>query len=233
MRDVTLNGWADCLQHLQLHRIPFLTVDVLALFVPSMRNLKTLSVLKCQLIHVGHTLRLLEIIKTDRVKERENQVNLDFYPQFHHGPGGGISRYAGPYAVGAYGVTWDNWYHDSRLGVWALASQIFKQARSQNVDLESKGTSFRKWLDDGPCWEVDLTINALLDPKYENARARRAEILAKAEDLRSAEEVSELHDAEHCIAALVARIDTANPDHLGNARKFSGVVPNRPTGWKW
>jgi hypothetical protein len=106
-------------------------------------------------------MRLLEIIKTDRPLEREYQVYLDFYPNFHKGP---PSQPGNKYAVGSYGVTWDNWNGNSTLAIWQLVSRIIPQARSQGLDFESPYTAFRKWLNDGPCWRVATTLPALLSP---------------------------------------------------------------------
>jgi hypothetical protein len=113
------------------------------------------------LIHFGNTMRLLEILKTDRPLEKENQVYLDFYPNFHNGP---PEEAGNKYVTGRYGVTWDNWNGNSTLAIWSLVQCIIPQARSQNIDFEYPHTAFRKWLEDGPCWRVATTLPALLDP---------------------------------------------------------------------
>ncbi|KAG9235425.1 hypothetical protein BJ875DRAFT_359100, partial [Amylocarpus encephaloides] len=156
-------NFSDFIQHAQFHRVPFLTIEILALIIPRLRHLKHLAVLKCELIHVGETMKLLEIIQTDRLRGKENDVNLDFYPNFHAGPE--IKPY-NKYTVGSFGVTWDNWNGNSILAIWQLVTRIIPQAKSQDIDFISKGTSFRKWLDDGPCWRVEETLNAIQDPEY-------------------------------------------------------------------
>ncbi|RDL33136.1 uncharacterized protein BP5553_08575 [Venustampulla echinocandica] len=156
------NNVADNIRNIQFHRIPFLTTNLLDLLIPKMRNLEHLGVYKCELIHFGDTLTLMDIIKIDRPLEKKHSVNLDFYPNFHRGPIPGPQYYAGP-----YGVTWDNWNGNSLLGIWCMMSSILPIARRQGIDFTSKGTMFRKWLDDGPCWRIEETTKALLDPTYD------------------------------------------------------------------
>jgi hypothetical protein len=152
-------NFADFFRNLQLHRIAFLTTDILALFVPGMRNLKVLGVYNCQLIHISDTMKLLEIIKTDKPFERETQVYLDFFPRFHAGPVDPLR------CTGSYGVTWDNWNGgDTRLAVWALVQRIILQAHKQGIEIEQEGTMFRKWLDKSPCWRVKETLEWFSKP---------------------------------------------------------------------
>ncbi|KAE9368502.1 hypothetical protein N431DRAFT_414971 [Stipitochalara longipes BDJ] len=158
---VSVNNFADYFQNLQLHRVPFLTTELLGLLIPKMRNLKILGVYKCQLIHVGETMKLLDVIKRDKPLERENKVSLDFYPNFHLGP---ADELGSPYCVGAYGVTWDNWNFDTTRAVWCLVLQIIPKARSQGIDFESKHTMFRQWLEKGPCHEIEETIKTFMTP---------------------------------------------------------------------
>jgi hypothetical protein len=158
---VSVNNFADYFQNLQLHRVLFLTTEILGLLIPKMRTLRVLGVYKCQLIHVGETMKLLDIIKTDRPLERENQVSLDFYPNFHLGP---IDEPGSPYSVGAYGVTWDNWNFDTTRAVWCLMIQIIPKARSQGIDFESEHTMFRQWMEKGPCHKIEETIAAFMTP---------------------------------------------------------------------
>jgi hypothetical protein len=120
-----------------------------------------LGIYKCQLIHVGETMKLLDIIRTDRPLERENQVSLDFYPNFHLGP---VAVPGNPYSVGAYGVTWDNWNIDTTRAVWCLMVQIIPKARSQGIDFESKHTMFRQWMEKGPCHKIEETIALFMKP---------------------------------------------------------------------
>lgn len=155
-----MSNFAAFFQNLQLHRVPFLTTEILALIIPSMRNIRVLGVYKCQLIHVGHSLRLLEIITTDKPKGKKSQVSLDFYPNYHVGP---FPFPGNEYHTGDYGVTWDNWNGDSRIGIWALLVSIIPAARSQNVDFESPHTMFRQWLDRSPCWHVARTLEVMMD----------------------------------------------------------------------
>ena len=95
-------NWCDNFKHLQLHRIPFLTTDVLALVIPHMRNLESLGVYQCPLIHIGKGKELLEIIRTDRPLGKVNKIHLDFYPNFHQGP---IPDGCNPNFTGSYGVS--------------------------------------------------------------------------------------------------------------------------------
>jgi hypothetical protein len=158
---VSVSHFADFFQNLQLHRIPFLTTELLALMVPKMRNIKILGIYKCPLIHVGETMKLLDVIKTDRPLERENQVSLDFYPNFHLGPSDDPGN---PYCVGSYGVTWENWNFDTTRAVWCLMIQIIPKARSQGIDFESKHTVFRQWMEKGPCHKIEETISTFMNP---------------------------------------------------------------------
>lgn len=149
-------NYAEFLNIVQLHRIPFLTVDILRLIVPNLRNLKVLGIYKCQLIHVGDTIRLLDIIKADRPLGKDDQVYLDFFPNYHIGPKTGCT--------GSYGVLWDNWDGDTRLGIWQLVSRILPRAFAQGIDLTKPGTAFRTWLEMSPCWNVEETIKVIMTP---------------------------------------------------------------------
>lgn len=125
-----------------------------------MRNLKHLGIFACPLINVGHTIKLLDIIKTDKTKEREQQVALDFFPAHHVGPIPipGTDNYSGN-----YGATWDNWRGDTRLAIWSLVAMILPRARAQNVDFTSEASMFRRWLELSPCLEVGAVLKALED----------------------------------------------------------------------
>lgn len=131
------------------------------LLVPKMRNLTHLGVFACSMINISHTVELLDIIKTDKPKEKENQITLDFFPAHHVGPIliPGSENYSGN-----YGVTWDNWGGDTRLAIWALMTKILPKAVMQGVDLMGKHTMFRKWLEMSPCTEIDTTLKAIMDP---------------------------------------------------------------------
>jgi hypothetical protein len=146
---------------MQFHRIPFLTTEILSLLIPKMTGLKILGIYNCQLIHVGETIKLLNIIKTDKLLDRENHISLDFSPNYHLGP---VEEPGNPYSLGSYGVTWDNWNHDTTISVWALVARIVPQARSQGVDFESEHTAFRQWLERSPCHKVGETLATMIDP---------------------------------------------------------------------
>lgn len=154
-----VRNFADNFRILQLHRVPFLTPDLLHLLIPQMKKLQVLGVYKCPLIHVGHTLQLLDIIKTDRPQGKS--ISLDFFPRFHAGP---IHHTAiAKYCTGNYGVTWDDWRGNSVLAIWALMARILPTAVAQGVDLIEEGTMFRKWLDMTPCVNIDAILAALMD----------------------------------------------------------------------
>lgn len=197
-------NFADYFQNLQLHRIPYLTTDVLSLIIPPMRNLKVLGIYKCPLIHVGDTLKLLEIIQVDKPLEKKNQISLDFYPNYHQGP---IPFPGNKYHQGTYGVTWDNWNGDTRLAVWQLASIIIPQAIEQKQDFLSKHTMFRQWLDTSPCWRVAETL---------------ATLQVHPGDTRSQYEIDE---------DFVVMVDFPNTG--GSKTKFKSDRPNCPEGWEW
>lgn len=104
-------------------------------------------------------MKILEIIKTDKPKEKENQISLDFYPNYHVGP---VFEPGNPYTVGSYGVTWDNWNADTRLALWSLILRILPQARNQGIDFENPHTMFRQWLEKSPCMMVSETLEAIM-----------------------------------------------------------------------
>lgn len=88
-------------------------------------------------------------------------IKLDFYPRFHVGPDpeavDNINDYSGSYAA-----TWDNFCGlDTRLGIWAIVSSAMATAEAQEIDLVSKGTALRLWLDKSPCWKVEETIKVI------------------------------------------------------------------------
>src|SRR5271156_6525484 len=107
--------------------------------VPLMTKLKALGVYRCELIHVADTMKLLEIIRTNRSygNGKTHRVLLDFYPRFHVGP---VDNPI-PGGKGSYGVTWDNFGLDSRLAIWQLLTRILPQAKKQGVDLISKDSA--------------------------------------------------------------------------------------------
>ena len=140
-----MSNFAENMQNLQLHRISFLTPQLLMLLIPKMVNLKVLGIYSCQLLHVAEIIRLLEIIKTDRPLGCENQISLDFYPMWHQGPEfytNGKER--NPYYTGTYGATWDNTDMNTPLAVWSIVMRALPMARAQNIDLISKETAFRQ-----------------------------------------------------------------------------------------
>lgn len=154
-------NFAHFLQNVQFHRVPFLSIHLLDLLIPQMDNLTVLGIYQCQLINLGDTMDLLRLV---RIYKKQSQLTLDFFPNYHVGPPdvpGNI------FFVGTYGVTWDNWNANTILATWALVYQILKKARAENIDFESPHTMFRKWLDKSPCWKVEETIKALMDPSYD------------------------------------------------------------------
>ncbi|TAQ90773.1 hypothetical protein B7494_g917 [Chlorociboria aeruginascens] len=157
-----MSNFARFFRNIQLHRVPFLTVDVLSLVIPHLTNLTSLGIYKCELIHLADGLRLLEIIRTDRPLGKENQVSLDWFPNYHTGPDylqPGDTRY-----TGSYGVTWDDCNGlDTRLAIWKLAEEILLQAGQQMIDFESPHAAFRQWLDKSPCWKVADTLKTITD----------------------------------------------------------------------
>lgn len=162
--DRSLSNFGDFIKTLHLHRVPFLTIDVLKLVIPNMRKLVDLGVYKCQLIHIGDAIPLLDIIKLDRPADKEDQVYLDFFPNYHVGP----KVFPGyTYQTGSYGVTWDNWNGDTRLAIWALVRRIIPKALSQGIDMTKPGTAFRGWLDRSPCWRIEETLKDLMDPNID------------------------------------------------------------------
>ena len=120
-----------------------------------MRKLEVLGVYQCQLIHLGDTLRLLEIIRTGRGSDG---VTLDFYPRFHVGP---VPSKDGDNYTGSYGVTWDNSGIDTRLAIWALVYKILNQSQKQGAGLFGEDSAFKLWLEKSPCWRVDETLIAI------------------------------------------------------------------------
>jgi hypothetical protein len=199
-----MTNFADFFKNLQLHRIPFLTTNVLSLIIPMMRNLAVLGVYKCQLIHVGDTLKLLDIITTDKPHGKENQIALDFYPNYHVGP---ISFPGNNYCTGSYGPTWDNWNGDTRVALWQLISVIIPKAQAQKQDFVSPHTMFRQWFDKSPCWRVEATL---------------ATLIREEGDLRTDAEMDK---------DFVVMVDF--PNTRGSKTKFSSKVPNRPEGYEW
>lgn len=158
---ISMSNFADFFQTIHLHRIGFLNTRLLTLLIPKMRSLKALGIYQCPMLHVGETMKLLEIIKTDRPLERENQVYLDFYPMYHQGPGDLPSGVRNPFFRGEFGVTWDNFGEDSCRAIWAIVYRAYYQAMKQGFDITTLGTAFRQWLDRGPCWNVAITLKAI------------------------------------------------------------------------
>jgi hypothetical protein len=123
-----------------------------------MRKLEVLGVYQCQLIHVGDTLRLLEIIRTGRGSGMTEEITLDFYPRFHVGP---LRIPGSDNCTGSYGVTWDNSGIDTRLAIWALVSGILNQSQKQGAGLFGEDSAFKLWLEKSPCWRIDETLIAI------------------------------------------------------------------------
>lgn len=146
-------NFSDFFRNVQLHRIPFLTTELLTLLIPNMRNLTVLGIYNCPLIHIACGQKLLDIIQMDKPKEKENQITLDWYPSYHRGPKDIYTE---------YGAVWDNWNGDTRLAIWQLARDVLRRAKLQGIDMYSKGSAFRKWLDKGPCCNVEETIKAIM-----------------------------------------------------------------------
>ncbi|CZS95406.1 hypothetical protein WAI453_011355 [Rhynchosporium graminicola] len=163
---IAMSNFADNLQNLQIHRNHFLTPQLLALLIPKMTNLKVLGIYQCQLLSVSEIFRLLDIIKTDRPLGRENQIYLDFFPTWHQGPKcvDDDTDMHNTHFAGTYGVTWDNTDMDHCRAIWGIVIRALPIALAQNIDLTSKGTAFRQWLDKGLLWRVEETLEAMLDP---------------------------------------------------------------------
>jgi hypothetical protein len=123
-----------------------------------MSNLKALGVYQCQLIHIGDTLRLLEIVRKGRESSPKRAVTLDFYPRFHVGP---VPIPNDDNYTGSYGVTWNNSRIDSRLAIWCLVARSVRQSRHQGAGLFNGDGAFKLWLEKSPCWRIDDTLIAL------------------------------------------------------------------------
>ncbi|QSZ37632.1 hypothetical protein DSL72_008731 [Monilinia vaccinii-corymbosi] len=169
----SIYNFREFIQNIQFHHVPFLTTQILALVIPEMRRLRVLGVYNCELIHLCDGIEILHIIQRDRGRGCERQVSLDFYPAYHVGP-------HKTYQVGAkkgekksgehhaYGVSWDDtgMYVDSdiRIAIWQEVCTILQLAREQGIDLESKHTMFRQWLDKSPCLAVKATLKVIMSP---------------------------------------------------------------------
>jgi hypothetical protein len=201
-----------------------------------MRNLKVLGVYKCQLIHVGDGLRLLEIICTDRPLGKEYQVSLDFFPNYHAGP---IIEPGSEFTVGSYGVTWDNWNGDTGLATWAIAYRVITRAKMQGIDMVSPHTSFRKFLEMSPCYDVDNTLAAMVVAfSIDQIEPGQSEFTPRpAPTHREDGTPIDPWDYELLWPDLIkaaALIDQRNALHEGKVHKF--VAKNnkfRPEGYEW
>jgi len=109
---VSINNFADYFQNLQLHRVPFLTTDLLSLLIPKMRNLKIWD-LQMPVVHVG---RLWSFSILSRpIGPRAGEPSIvrllpQLSPRSRWGAGQPILRWA-------YGVTWTigTWHDSGRL----------------------------------------------------------------------------------------------------------------------
>ncbi|KAH6669417.1 hypothetical protein B0J14DRAFT_703371 [Halenospora varia] len=201
---IAVNNFYDKIKNIQFHRAALVTVNVLELLVPKMTGLTSLGVYKCPLIHIGETLLLLDILQVDRPKDKEEQVKLDFYPNYHQGPVEEEGN--GAWCHGSFGASWDNWNFNTCLAIWALVCNIIPKAQRQGIDFLGKHTMFRQWLDKSPCWRVEETLAAL-----------GAYLAGRKCDT----------------AALTALLDCSNEDHFGNVKVYTGHIGNRAHGWKW
>lgn len=128
-----------------------------------MRKLRSLGIYRCELIHVGHTLDLLNIIRSERGAGKTTDIRLDFYPRYHIGPKTAEEGY-----IASYCITWDNFKLDTRLATWKIIAEAIRQAEQQGVDLTSHSSAFYLWMSKTPLWRVEETINAILhetDPR--------------------------------------------------------------------
>lgn len=224
-----MGKFADNFRNVQLHRVPLLTVELLTLLVPSMKNLRDLGIYRCPLIHIGHTLQILDVIKMDKPLEKENQVNLDFFPNFHYGATYFLGTKRARFCTGGFGVMWNNWQDgdngaaiDTRLAIWSLVTQILPQAAAQGVDFVGEGTMFRKWLDKSPCVGVGEVLETILE-YYQIQR------LSSKKQPRNKKKpnVTETMEPER----FAAVVDWYT--YKGNVALLTAPTDNRPEGWEW
>jgi hypothetical protein len=154
---MSVYNFKHSLRNIHFHRVPFLSINILALLIPQMSKLEVLGVYNCRLMHLGTGLKLLDVITVDRMKGKEHSVYLDFYPNYHLGPEDGGEN--------TFGVCWDNLDFDTCMGIWSLTKRIVTKARKQGMDLESLHTMFRQWLEKTPCWAVGSTLKSFFDPE--------------------------------------------------------------------
>lgn len=167
----TLNYWDQKIETLHLHRVPLLMVEVLDLVIPRFGNLRSLGVYRCPLIHVGHTLQLLDMvgrcgeIQAAAQRKPVTPVRLDFWPRFHVGP----SEQNTPTSHGSYGVTWDNSELDTRLAIWCIVQKAIEQAKAQGIAqcLTDEASAFRIWVEK-ICWNVGPTMKAIFEETHSN-----------------------------------------------------------------
>lgn len=55
----------------------------------------------------------------------------------------------------------ENWNAETDRAIYAIVFRFVIQARLQGIDVLGSHCQFRKWLDDGPCWDVDNTLAAM------------------------------------------------------------------------
>lgn len=154
--------------------------NLLALVVPYLGKLKHLGIYSCELLHLGHVLDLLKIIRTDRGAGMTKNIELDFYPRFHVGPDPDTIQSNKDY-TGSYAATWDNHRIDTRVAIWAIIDRAMETAATQGVDLVSKGKALRLWLDKGPCWMVEETITALQMDRVHSPKTCREDCIKHAQ----------------------------------------------------
>jgi hypothetical protein len=224
-----MGKFADNFRNLQLHRVSLLTVELLTLLIPNMKNLRVLGVYRCPLIHIGHTLKLLKAIKMDKPLEKENQVQLDFFPNFHIGAVDFLGTENAEFCTGSFGVMWNNWQHndngagiDTRLAIWSLMTRILPQAATQEVDFVSEGTMFRRWLDMSPC----VGVSEVLETIHEYYTVPR---LSSTKKPRNKNKPNKIKMMEWEKFAAVVDWHT----YEGNIATLKKPTGNRPEGWKW
>ncbi len=138
-------NYGQSIRHLHIHRAPFFDAKVFGLLLSegNMPMLQTLGVYRCELLHFGSTVALL-----DACSKRRDQgyplESFDFYPRFHEGPNDNRR-------FGSFGVSWsDSGVHTAKAIFGWLLYRILPKAEELGFDLISRSSSFRTWLEKLP-----------------------------------------------------------------------------------
>ncbi|KAK1975484.1 hypothetical protein LZ30DRAFT_808363 [Colletotrichum cereale] len=135
----SLNQYGVALKNLRLYQVPMMDSRIVEMILVTCPQLEVLGIINCELLHVGHTNPLLDLVYWNAKRMAKKPVALQFYPRTYFGP---LHD-----RLGTHIVSWDPINVNVSTGFFTTVFLAVLKALPMGIDLLSKSQDFRRFFD--------------------------------------------------------------------------------------